>query len=122
MSLKLNRIANNVSFGQAWSHVMDAMRVIDEKKVLVIKRKGWNGDNQYVRPLVSGAPHPTDAPDAFPQNPYFKLWDNNAQADGTFNTFAIIKTTQNQVFPWTPSQGDLFAWDWEVHELEVDNG
>lgn len=85
-------------------------------------RAGWNGKGQYVRTLVPQAPHPDDSPEAVPSNPYFKMWDNNPQAEGTFTTFLILKNAQNKVFPWLPSMGDLMADDWQVcaEPLETD--
>lgn len=79
-----------------------------------ISRSGWNVKGQYVRALIPQAPHPDDSPDAVPSNPYFKMWDNNPQAEGTFTTFLILKNAQNKVFPWLPSTGDLMADDWLV--------
>jgi len=79
-----------------------------------LARAGWNGAGQYVSLLVPHAPHPEDSPDANPSNPYFKMWDNNAQAEGTFTSFLILKNAQNKVFPWFPSMGDLMATDWQV--------
>lgn len=80
-----------------------------------LARAGWNGAGQYVSLLVPYAPHPVDSPDAKPFNPYFKMWDNNAQAEGTFTSFLILKNAQNKVFPWFPSMGDLMAEDWQLY-------
>lgn len=90
----------------------DALMWLKEGKR--VQRAGWNGAGQYVRLLSPYAPHPEDSPDAFPLNPYFKMWDNNAQAEGTFAPFLILKNAQNKVFPWFPSMGDLMATDWQV--------
>ena len=92
----------------------DALMWLKEGKR--VQRAGWNGASQYVSLLVPHAPHPEDSPDAFPLNPYFKMWDNNAQADGTFTPFLILKNAQNKIFPWFPSMGDLLATDWQVYE------
>ena len=112
--MKKNLIQSNLDFGSAWNKLISGDAT---KHKYVLSRTGWNGANQYVRVIFPQAPHPSDAPDAVPQNPYFRMADNNADADGTLSPFAVLKTTQNKVFPWTPSQGDLFAFDFEIYEL-----
>lgn len=112
-------IKENLDFGEAWSKLVSNVHN-DSKTLLVIDREGWNGADQYVRIISPYAPHPEDSSEAFPQNPYFSMRDNNANADGTFSPFAVLKTTQNKVFPWTPSQGDLFGNDWRISSVTVD--
>ncbi|AXG66773.1 hypothetical protein HOU08_gp047 [Dickeya phage vB_DsoM_JA29] len=118
MSMQKIVIESGLDFGDAWSKLLSNVHN-DSKTLLVIDREGWNGADQYVRIISPQAPHPDDSPDAFPQNPYFTMRDNNADADGTFSPFAVLKTTQNKVFPWTPSQGDLFGKDWRISSVTV---
>lgn len=113
-------IEKDLDFGEAWSTLLGNVHN-DSHTVLVIDREGWNGANQYVRIIVPSAPHPEDSPDAFPTNPYFTMRDNNGEADGTMSMFAALKTTQNKLFPWTPSQGDLFVKDWRISSLTRDS-
>lgn len=111
-------IEKDLDFGEAWSKLLANVHN-ESHTVLVIDREGWNGANQYVRIIVPSAPHPDDSPDAFPTNPYFTMRDNNAQADGTMSMYAALKTTQNKLFPWTPSQGDLHVKDWRISSLTL---
>lgn len=101
-----------ITFYPAPSDFSDALLWLKEGRR--VARAGWNGAGQYVSLLSPYAPHPEDSPDAFPRNPYFKMWDNNAQAEGTLSPFLILKNAQNKVFPWFPSMGDLMADDWQV--------
>lgn len=116
-------IQENLDFGTAWALLLKENELnLSPGATVIIERMGWNGADQYVRAIYPQAPHPSDSPDAQPQNPYFRMADNNAAADGTFAPFAVIKTTQNKVFPWTPSQGDLFGKDYRVSVMETNNG
>lgn len=111
-------ILEGMDFGKAWSTLLQSdVEGLQPGQTLIMDREGWNGADQYVRVLIPYAPHPNDSKDADPQNPYFRMADNNAAADGTFAPFAVIKTTQNKVFPWTPSQGDLFGRDYRISIL-----
>ena len=53
-------------------------------------RAGWNGKNQYIQ---------MQAPD-----------ENSKMT----TPYMYITTTNGDVVPWVPSQGDLFAMDWEI--------
>lgn len=55
-----------------------------------IARSGWNGKNQYVEMQVP---------------------DKNSKMT---QPYAYITNAQGDCVPWVPSQGDLFAEDWEV--------
>lgn len=61
-----------------------------EANVERIARRGWNGKGQYVS---------FQAPDSGSANTEPYLWLKNAQGGRV---------------PWVPSQGDIFAWDWEI--------
>ena len=119
MSKTKQVVKENLDFGEAWNILLSAPIQLDMKpgQTAILDREGWNGADQYVRILLPSAPHPNDSKDANPQNPYFRMADNNADADGTLAAFAVIKTTRNQVFPWTPSQGDLFGRDYRISIL-----
>jgi len=54
-----------------------------------VSRRGWNGPDQWLIKIEQD------------------LFDANAIWIG-------IKTSNDQFFPWTPSQGDLFAEDWII--------
>lgn len=103
-------INSGLGFGAAWDAILNGRPA---KGFYALDREGWNGADQYVRVIFASAPHPSVAPEANPINPYFNVVDS-AQADGTLSSFAVIRTTQNKVFPWTPSQGDLFGTDYRV--------
>lgn len=55
-----------------------------------ITRRGWNGPNQYVT-----SQHP----------------DRGSKMT---RPYLCLKNAQNDLVPWVPSQGDLFAHDWAV--------
>lgn len=119
MSKNKQLVKENLDFGEAWNILLSARIQLSLKpgQIAILERDGWNGADQYVRILLPSAPHPDDSKDANPQNPYFRMADNNADAEGTLAPFAVIKTTRNQVFPWTPSQGDLFGRDYRISIL-----
>lgn len=55
-----------------------------------ITRKGWNASGQWVK-----AQYP----------------DKGSMMQGPY---AYIKNSNNELVPWVPSQGDLFACDWAI--------
>lgn len=55
-----------------------------------ITRAGWNGPNQWV------AAQPPD------------------KGSKMSSPYLYLKNSQNEMVPWVPSQGDLFAQDWAV--------
>lgn len=81
-----------------------------------VARAGWNGKGMWLRLLEPYAPHPEDAPDANPRNPYFRAADNNAEAVGTMLPWIGMKTADNKFVPWLASQTDMLAEDWQVVE------
>jgi hypothetical protein len=76
-----------MNFSKAWQKCLDGVK---------IARSGWNGRDQYI---FIHLPYPPTGDDVFYYKPY-----------------AEIKNSQNEIFPWTPSQGDLFADDWVVFD------
>lgn len=79
-----------VNFGKALEEVKAGKK---------ISRAGWNGANQFVCRIENIANTAPELVNGFKNAPYL-----------------VIKNAQNLVFPWTPSQGDLFAEDWVIHE------
>lgn len=66
-----------------------------------IARKGWNGRNQWVRVFKAY------------NDKEFKV-SEEPEAEGTLMDHLVLKNTVNQLIPWVPSQGDLFADDWVI--------
>lgn len=89
------------------------------KKGYRIYREGWNSSNQWIRYINPYAPHPDTVQgcltiDTTTLNPYFKAADNNELAEGTMMPYLAIKTNNNQLVPWLPTQTDNLAEDWVV--------
>lgn len=55
-----------------------------------IRRTGWNGKDQYV--------------------------EAGQQQGNITEPFLVLHNQQGGVVPWVPSQGDLYANDWEIME------
>lgn len=55
-----------------------------------ISRSGWNGKGQWV-----GVQYP----------------DSNSKMD---EPYLYLCNTSGKLVPWVPSQGDLFAGDWDI--------
>lgn len=92
----------------------DALHMLKLRKR--VARAGWNGKGMWLRLLQPYAPHPEDAPDANPRNPYFRAADNNAEAIGTMLPWIGMKTADNKFVPWLASQTDMLAEDWGIVE------
>lgn len=72
-----------------------------------IKRSGWNGANQFV--IKAGG---YTVSEARPGSDYARA---GIVGDFTIAPHLDLKNTQGVMQPgWVPSQGDLFAEDWEV--------
>lgn len=69
------------------------------KRGLKVKRKGWNGKNQYVR-IVD---HYNDKA--------FQMIEKE-EVNGTLHPYFSLKNEQNEFIPWVPSTGDMLAEDW----------
>lgn len=67
----------------------DALSLI--KQGYDVRRRGWNGEGMYVSKTYSVS-----------------------LGDIKLEQFAFIKTADDYFTPWTPSQKDMFATDWEV--------
>ena len=71
-----------------------------------IHRSGWNGKNQYVLNIKG---------DAIAIGIHQCYGDPTGERPNVTCADALfIKTTQNQMFPWFPSPGDMAAKDWCV--------
>lgn len=55
-----------------------------------VTRAGWNAGGQYVAMQLSGLQSKMIRP------------------------YLYLKNAQNEIVPWVPSQGDLFACDWAI--------
>lgn len=75
-------------------------------KGAVISRNGWNGKNQYVLVIDGGT---------LEQGIQRNYGDpSNHDLSPKCPDALFIKTTSNEIFPWTPSAGDQNATDWCV--------
>lgn len=68
-----------------------------------IAREGWNGKGQFVY-MVPAKNYPAQTAAA-----YHYFGDMVP-----YGSYAALKNAQDEVVPWTPSQGDLSAHDWIV--------
>lgn len=66
-----------------------------------IARAGWNGRGMWVRWIDLYA------------DKQFQLREN-AQGEGTWLPFLVMKTVDNKLVPWLASQTDLLADDWQT--------
>lgn len=63
----------------------------------IATRKGWNGANQFIG--------------------FCTQWNGNLLVDSPdfeILPFTYIKSAQNKLVPWVPSQTDQMAEDWEI--------
>lgn len=68
-----------------------------------VKRAGWNAGGQYIYHV--------------PANSYPAVTEVAKKQFGEmvpYNAYLAIKTVQNTVAPWAPSQTDVLADDWSV--------
>ncbi|MEF3309506.1 DUF2829 domain-containing protein [Paenibacillus sp. GYB004] len=68
-------------------------------------RKGWNGKGMFIY-LVKG----NDLSSGL------KYGFGEYEGEPTFTSAIFIKTAQNTISPWQPSNGDMLAEDWVVVE------
>lgn len=68
----------------------EALEVLKAKQR--VRRTGWNGSGMYLAVCEGGG-----------------FRDGYRTQD-----FIYIKTAQDTISPWQPSNGDLFANDWEI--------
>ncbi|ARV77107.1 hypothetical protein SKUL_8 [Pseudomonas phage Skulduggery] len=72
-----------------------------------IKRKGWNGEGQFVY-LLKGSSVASGLGYGF----------GEYLGEPTFTDLLILRNTHNQLASWVPSIGDLLASDWQSVEVE----
>lgn len=70
-----------------------------------VARKGWNGKGQFVY-LVTEDSYPVKMDAAK------ELADENGKVK--YGAYMALKTVDGTVVPWTPSQTDCLAEDWEL--------
>lgn len=70
-----------------------------------IARKGWNGKGMFVYMVEANA---------YPATSRIAKTHFGEDALVPYGAYAALKNADGSVYPWTPSQGDLFADDWEV--------
>ena len=98
--------------GMTFSQALEAAK-IGEK----IQRAGWNGANQFV--VMMGAlylpPFNTQGTDRKVNDRTAKWIGEDTPLDS--QPYFALKNAQNKWQPgWVPSQGDIFAEDWQVVE------
>lgn len=79
----------------------EALRKLKQGKK--VKRKGWNGKNQFLILLENNSAILYDQ-------------DENVEDVLVLHEFVAIKTVQNTLVPWLASQTDMLGEDWEVVE------
>ena len=86
----------NLTFGEA-------TKLLKEGKA--VRRKGWNGKNQFIYYVPQGS-----------YKPCTKIAEQlvNEQGLVDYAPYIALKTVQGQVIPWTPSISDVLAEDWMV--------
>ena len=67
-----------------------------------VRRAGWGERSQWIRRV-----------DLCGGDKEFRVTES-PEAVGTWMPFLVIKTGQNQLWPWVPSAADLSADDWEL--------
>lgn len=87
--------AGNIDFNQA---------LIALKVGRKVARKGWNDKGMF---LLYIDPY---------HNDQYKVEEKHETIVGTLFPYIAIKTTDNKIVPWLPTQMDLLAEDWEVIE------
>lgn len=71
-------------------------------------RKGWNGKNQFIYYVSKGHYKPcTDVARKY-------LTGDDGKV--AYGAYVAIKTSDGNVVPWTASQTDMLADDWEIEE------
>lgn len=80
------------------STAVSAMR--DDKKVA---RKNWNGKGMYLY-IVPGASYLTKT----------EIAKEEFGETAPYREYIAMKTVDNEVVPWTASQTDILAEDWEI--------
>lgn len=73
-----------------------------------ICRNGWNGKSMFVY-HVDAASYPAQSPVAK------KAFGEDALVP--YGAYLALKAADGKVYPWTPSQADQLADDWEIATL-----
>lgn len=89
---------NKLNFG-------DAVKALKDGKK--IQRQGWNGKGMYLYYVPANAYPPVTEIGA-------TLKNENGLVP--YDAYIAMKTVQNTVIPWQPSQADVLAEDWQVVE------
>ena len=88
----------------------DALKKAIKENYLII-REGWNGKGMFVYHVAAGV-YPSSRNG---NNTLDGLFPNNQVP---YEAYLAIKTTDNKVVPWTPSQVDQHALDWSAITLQ----
>ena len=70
-----------------------------------IRRRGWNGKDQFVFYVPEAK--------MFPNTKLMRVYSDNGLI--TFRDFLAMKTVDGTIVPWVASQSDLLADDWECY-------
>lgn len=73
-----------------------------------INRVGWNGSGQYVYLVQAGRYAPTTEAGRH-------IASSQRDDRVPYRAYMALCTVQGDVVPWTPSQSDTLADDWEIH-------
>lgn len=85
----------------AHSHTMDFGDAIKGLKAgkAKVAREGWNGKGMFLALI-----------DPY-LNKHYSITEKD-DIDGTLLSYIALKTVQNGLIPWQPSQADMLADDW----------
>jgi hypothetical protein len=72
-----------------------------------VRRAGWNGKGMFLF-LVPGSTFKVNRP------PLLGIYPEGTEIN--YQPHIDMRTVQNTVVPWVPSQSDVLAIDWEVVE------
>ncbi len=85
-----------MNFGDAITALRDGQKV---------DRTGWNGEGMYLELVVTKT-----------TGQHQQIIGNKGKDSLQMRDFIMIKTAQNDHVPWTASQSDVLAEDWETAE------
>lgn len=84
---------------------------------LMVRRSGWNGKGQFVYRTVGNTVSRDFIPKFASLPESVKAFLSAKGEDVVFNSSLTLYNAQGQMQPgWVPSQGDLYAIDWEIIE------
>lgn len=64
-----------------------------------VRRAGWNGKGMFLRIAVQGT--------------WIEVMPDKSEREYTMGPFVLLRTADGNEIPWTCSQSDLLATDWE---------